>query len=164
MAKIWGGFFCHAIFPFLMLLCQTSWWGYSSLTSSDTLREHAAFLWRYEGGGEHPRNSPIKNVFSHSALANIFLNTAYFAVKCLKTEMRTWGRCMIHELRSSAGTGGRIWGVFSVLIAQGCIILSNQKSLPVCAALIHAAFHTYPLFGPPGQDGSLMDHIPEISW
>lgn len=52
---------------------------------------------------------------------------------------------------------------FSVLIAQGCIILSNQKSLPVCAALIHAAFHTYPLFGPSGQDGSLMDHIPQIS-
>lgn len=70
---------------------------------------------------------------------------------------------MICESCSRGGAGGRIWGVFSVLIAQGCIILSNQKSLPVCAALIHAAFHTLPLLGPSGHDGSLMDHIPEIS-
>lgn len=52
---------------------------------------------------------------------------------------------------------------FNVLIAQGCIIISNQKSLPVCAALIHTSFHTYTLLGPSGQDGSLMDHILEIS-
>lgn len=102
---------------------------------------------------------------SHSALANTFLNTTYFAVQCLKTKMSSWRKCMICESCSSGGTVGRIWGVFfSVLIAQGCITLSNQKSLPVCAALIHAAFHTYPPFGPSGQDGSLMDHIPEISW
>lgn len=52
---------------------------------------------------------------------------------------------------------------FSVLIAQGCIIISNHKSLPVCAALIDTAFHTYTLLGPSGQDGALMDHIPQIS-
>lgn len=52
---------------------------------------------------------------------------------------------------------------FSMLIAQGCIIISNQKSLPVYAALIHTAFHTYALLGPSGQDGSLMDRIPEIN-
>lgn len=61
------------------------------------------------------------------------------------------GKCMIHDWCSSGGAGGRIWGVFSVLIAQGWIILSNQKSLPVCAALIHAAFHTYPLMIPQGR-------------
>lgn len=70
---------------------------------------------------------------------------------------------MICDWHSRGGAGGRIWGVFSVLIAQGCIILSHQESLPVCAALIRAAFHTYPVFGPSGQDGSLMDHIPQIS-
>ena len=51
---------------------------------------------------------------------------------------------------------------FSMLIAQGYIIISNQKSLPVYAALIHTPFHAYTLLGPSGQDGSLMDHIPEI--
>lgn len=66
-------------------------------------------------------------------------------------------RVAVEELGAESG------GFFSVLIAQGCVTLSNQKSLPVFAALIPAAFHTYPLLGPSGQDGSLMDHIPEIS-
>lgn len=52
---------------------------------------------------------------------------------------------------------------FSMLIAQGCII-SNRKSLLVYAAWIHTAFHTYTRLGPSGQDGFLMDHIPEINW
>ena len=49
---------------------------------------------------------------------------------------------------------------FFMLIAQGCIIISNQKSLPVYAALIHTAFHTYTLLSPLGQAGSLMDSYP----
>lgn len=49
--------------------------------------------------------------------------------------------------------------VFSMLMAQGYIIISNQKSLPVYAALIHTAFHTYTLLVPSGQDGSSVDHI-----
>lgn len=49
---------------------------------------------------------------------------------------------MICGLCSRGGTDGKIWGVFSRLIAQGCIIISNQKSLPVYAALTDKAFHT----------------------
>lgn len=161
-----GGFLCCTIVPFLMLL------NFCVKLPGDDIHhwlpvkfsECAAFLWKYKNRGEHPRNSTHqvskKCIFSsHSALPNIFLNIMDCAVQCLKNEMGTWGSAWSVNLWQWRSWWHN-WGVFSVLIAQGCLVLSNQKSLPVFAALIPAASHTYPAFGPSGQDGSLMDHIP----
>lgn len=55
-------------------------------------------------------------------------------------------------------------GVFSsMLIAQRCVTIPNQKSLPVHAALTDQTFHTETSWCPSGQDGSLVDRIAEIN-
>lgn len=89
----------YALFPFLMLLYQTSWWWYSSLTYNDAPKECAAFLLRYQNRGEPPRNSssyqkmcflfsfrPGICLFEHDIICcTVFLKKA----KCILVESET---------------------------------------------------------------------------